>query len=111
MNFANKKNLSILSYKLIFFNQTSLRKVWLSISHYICLVLTIIDLKIVSKGPIDPIDLFGAQILFIIKTTEDIKIYKNKNLINTIFQIMAPILKYFNNSQKFTVVSFVLYFY
>ena len=52
-------------------------------------------------------DLSRAQAFCIHKTTEVIMVYKNKNLMLAAFQVVAPCLEGFNNSQKLTVVGFV----
>ena len=74
------KNLAILSLKLIFFILTFLKNLWQGIYSYICLVLVIIDLEIVSKKLLGPTDLSGAQTLYIYKTTKAIIVCKDENL-------------------------------
>ena len=64
-----------------------------------------------SKKVIGLTNLFEAKIFCIYKKTKNIIIYKNKNFIFIIFDIITLNLKYFNNAKKFVISSFVLSFY
>ena len=110
VNFINNKNSAILSLKLILLILTFLEKPWQSICSCICLVLAIINSKIVLKELLGPMDLSGAQTLCIHEMTKVIVVHKNKELIFTAFQVVAPYLEGFDNSQKLTVVGLVLCF-
>ena len=64
----------------------------------------------VLKEFLSPVNLFGAQTLCIHEITEVIVVRKVKSLMLAAFQVVAPYLAGFDNSQKLTVVSFVLSF-
>ena len=55
-------------------------------------------------------DLFGAQTLCTYETTKIVMIRKDKHPVLTAVQVVALCFEGFNNSQKLTVVSFILYF-
>ena len=57
------KNLIIVSLKLIFFIFLFLKKLSQSIYNYICLILIVINLKIILKKFMDSINLSEDQIL------------------------------------------------
>ena len=57
-----------------------------------------------------PADLFEAQTLSIYETMEVIIVHKDENIMLAAFQVVAPYLKDFDNSQKLTVVGLVLDF-
>ena len=68
-------------------------------------------MKILSKEFLNLINLFEAQTFYIYKTIKGVVIYKNKNLIYIIFQIIKLSLEYFNNSKNFVIIDFILSFY
>ena len=92
------KDLAILSFELIFFILSFLKKSQQSIYSFICLVLAIIDLKMVSKELLGQIGLLGAQTPCIYKTTEIIMVHHDKNLMFAAFQVVIASFKCFNNS-------------
>ncbi len=55
-----------------------------------------------------PADLTRAQVFQIPESTEVIMVSKNKDLVFAAFQVVAPSLKGFNNSQELLIVSLVL---
>lgn len=91
-------NLGIFYSKSFFFNLASLKKVEQSIYIFIGLFLTIINPKIVLRELLSPADLAGAQTLHIYKTITVVIVSKNKALILTTFQVVAPSLEGFNKS-------------
>ncbi len=52
-------------------------------------------------------DLTRAQAFRIYELTEVIMVSKDENLIFAAFQVVAPSLKDFNNSQEFSIVGFI----
>ena len=79
------KDLAIFSLELIFFILASLKKFCSNIYSCICLILTIINLKIILKKLLGPGNLLKAQTLSIHKIKEIIMIYQNKNFILAAF--------------------------
>lgn len=59
----------------------------------------------------DPTNLSKAQTLYIYEVVKIVVIYKKKNLIFTIFQIVPPSFKSFDNCQKVVIISLVSNFY
>ena len=53
------------------------------------------------------INLTSAQTLYIYKLSNVIMVNKNKNLVFAALQVVLSDFEWFNNSQKFTNVSFV----
>ena len=102
------KTLSILILEHFFLNLVSLKEVRQRISHSISFFLTIIDLKMVLRELLGPIDLIRAQVFCIHELTELIMISKDKNLVFAAFHVMTSSLKGFNNSQQLLIVSLVL---
>ena len=75
----------IFSLKLIFFILTFLQKFRQIICNYICFALVIIDLKMVLKVFLGPINLFKAQIFYIHKAIKIDVIYNDKYFVFEIF--------------------------
>ena len=73
----------------------------------ICLSLAIVNSKVVLKELLGPANLPGAQALRIHETTEVIMVRKDKNLMFTTFQVVAPSLECPNNGLKLAVVGLV----
>ncbi len=69
--------------------------------------LTIIDSKVVSRKLLGPADLARAQTLGIYELMEVVMVSDNKDFVFATFEVMAPSLKSFNNSQGFLIVGFV----
>ena len=103
------KNFAILSSELILLILALLGKPRQSICSRICLVLAIIDLKVIMRELLGPTDLSGAQALCIHESIEVIMIRKDENLMLAAFQIVTSSLEGFDNSQKLTVVGLVSY--
>ena len=101
------KNSAILSLELIFLILASLEKPQQSICSCICLVLAIINSKMVSGEFLGPIDLFGAQTLYIHEILDVIVVCKDKNLMLATFQILTLHLKCLDNSHKFAVMGLI----
>ena len=91
------KDLAVLSLQLIFLILASLGKLRQSIYSRICLALSIIDLKVITKELLGPPDLSVAQALRIPETTEVIVVRKDEKLMLTNFQIVVPSLECLNN--------------
>ena len=92
------KNLAILSLELIFLILASLRKPRQSICSCICFVLTLVDLKMVSRELLGLADLSGAQSLCIHETTKVVLVCEDEYLVLTTFQLVMPCLQGFDNS-------------
>lgn len=75
------KNLRVLSSESLFFDLASLRKVRQGIGYSICLVLAIIDLKMVRKELLRPPDLSETQVLDIYELSKILIVSKNKDLV------------------------------
>ena len=60
---------------------------------------------------LDPVDLSGIQTFCIHKVIKIAVIDENKYLMLETFQIVVPYLEDYDNSQKFTIVDLVSYFY
>ena len=101
------ENLGVLSLKLFFFIITSLRKAKEGVCSTICLVLTIINSKMIPRELLGLPNLVRAQTLRIHKSTEVIMVGKYQNFVLAAFQIISPCLKSLNNYQKLTVMGFV----
>ncbi len=101
------EDLVVLISKSLFLGMAFLEKARQGISRSICLSLTIIDLEVVSKELLGLADLTKAQAFCIHKSTEVIMISKDTNLVFAAFQVMAPNIKDFNNSQELLIVGFV----
>ena len=65
----------------------------------------------ISKELLGLLDLSGAQILYTHETTKVVVICRDQYLILVAFQVVVPCYKYFNNTQKLTIIDFVLYFH
>ncbi len=101
------KNLGVLISESLFLGLASLGEVKQGISRSISLFLTIIDLEGVLRELLGLADLMRAQTFRIHESTEVIMVSKDKDFIFAAFQVVAPSLKGFNNSQKLLIVSLV----
>ncbi len=101
------KTLSILILERFFLGLASLGEARQSISHSISFSLTIIDSEVVSRELLGPADLTRAQAFRIHESTEVIMVSKDEDLIFATFQVVAPSLKGFNDSQELLIVSLV----
>lgn len=101
------KNLSILIFERFFLDLAFLREVKQSIGQNISFFLTIMDLKVVSRKFLGPINLVKVQTFCIYKLTNVIIVDKDKNLVFATFQLVAPSLESFNNSHKFLIMGFI----
>ncbi len=101
------ENLSILISERFFLALAFLGEARQSISRNISFSLTIIDLEVVLGELLGPADLMRAQAFRIHESTEVIMVSKDEDLVFAIFQVVAPSLKGFNNSQELLIVSLV----
>ncbi len=101
------KNLSILISERFFLGLASLGEARQSISHSISFSLTIIDLEVVLRELLGQADLTRAQAFCIHESMEVIMVSKDKDLVFAAFQVVAPSLKGFNDSQELLIVSLV----
>ncbi len=101
------KNLKVLIFESLFLSLAFLRKARQGISRSISLSLIVIDSKVVLREFLGPADLAGAQTLCIHELTEVVVVSEDKDLVFAAFQVVAPSLKGFNNSQEHLVMSFV----
>ena len=92
------KNSCILSLKNFFLASAPLRVVEQSISSSIGLALVIIDAEIAVGQLLSSEDLARAQTFYIHELTQVVIIGQNQDLVLVAFQVVAPILKHFNNS-------------
>ena len=92
------KDSAILSSELTLLILASLGKPRQSICSYICLVLAIIDLEMVSSELLGPMDLSGAQALRINETAKIIGVREHDNLMLAVFQVVAASFVCLNNS-------------
>ena len=72
------KDLAIFSSELIFLILTFLRKSQQSICSCICFVLVVVNLKIVLRELLNPMDLSGACVFYIYKVTKVVMAYEDK---------------------------------
>lgn len=79
------KSFSILISECFFLNLASLQEVKQGISSSICFVLTVINLKMVSRELLDPADLLKAQALSIHEIAKVVIIGKDKDFIFAAF--------------------------
>ncbi len=101
------KNLEVLISESLFLGLAPLRDARQGISRSISLSLTIIDLEMVSKALLGPADLTRAQAFRIHELTEVIIVSQDEDLVFAAFQVVAPSLKGFNDSQKLLIVGSV----
>ena len=87
------ENLNILSLKLFFLIETSLKKARQRVCCSIFFTLIIINLKIVTGKLLGLIDLTKAQTLSIHKLLKDIMVDKIKDIMFAVFYLMAPNFK------------------
>ncbi len=65
------------------------------------------DLKVVLRELLGPVDLTKAQTFCIHKLTEVIMVNKDEDLIFSALQVVVPSLKGFNNSLELLIMGFV----
>ena len=65
-----------------------------------------IDLKVVIRELLGLLDLMRAYALSIYKPTEVVVVCKDKDLVFTTFQVVAPNFKNLNNGQELLIVGF-----
>ena len=73
------ENLGVFSSKLFFLIITPLKEAKKDGCSFICLALTIIDLKVVTKEFLSPANLFGAQTLYVHELAGDVIVGEYKN--------------------------------
>ncbi len=101
------ENLGVFISESLFLGLASPREAKQSISRSISLSLTIIDLKVVSRELLDLVDLMRAQAFRIHESTEVIIVNTDEDLVFAVFQVVAPSLKDFNDSQELLIMGFV----
>ncbi len=101
------KNLGVLISESLFLGLASLGEARQGICRSISLFLTIINLKAVSRELLGPADLTRAQTFHIHESAEVIMVSKDEDLVFAVFQVVAPSLKGFNDSQELLIVGFV----
>ncbi len=101
------ENLGVFISKTLFLGLVSLGEVRQGISCNISFSLMIIDLEVVSREFLSTADLTRAQTFYIHELTEVIMVSKDKDLVLAAFQVVAPSLKSFNDSQELLIVGFV----
>ena len=79
------EDLSVVSFKLFFFIETPLKKAWQYVCYSIYFILTIINLKILTKNFLDPTNLTKAQTLYIQELLKVIIVNKDENLVFAAF--------------------------
>ena len=97
VNSANNEKFSHFQLRTPLFILASLAKPRQSIYSCICLTLAIVDLEMVLRELLGPVDLSGAQALRIYETTEVIVVRKDENLMLAAFQVVVPSLEWLNN--------------
>ncbi len=102
------EDLRVFISESFFLDLTSLEEVRQGISCNISLSLIIIDLEVVLRDFLGPIDLVRVQVFYIHELTEVIIVDKDKDLVFAAFQVVTPSLQGFNNSEKLLIVGFVL---
>ena len=91
------KNLEILISKSFFLGLASLKEARQGISRSICIFLTIIDLKVISRELLGPKNLIKAIAFSIHELTELIMVNKDEDLVFATFQEVTPSLQSLNN--------------
>ena len=91
------EDLGVLSSKLFFLIMAPLREAREGVCSTVCLALTIIDLKVVTREFLSPADLSGAQTLRVHEPTEVVIVGKHQDFVLAAFQIVSPGLKSLNN--------------
>ena len=79
------KDFDVFGTEGVLFLNTFLRISSQGIGSSICLVLTVIDLEVVSRKFLSPADLLGAQTLHVHESTKVIVVYKNEDLVFATF--------------------------
>ncbi len=102
------EDLGVLISKSLFLGLAFLEEASQGISRSISLFLTIINSEVVSRELLGAADLTRAQAFCIHESAEVIVISKDEELVFATFQVVAPSLKGFNNSQNLLIVSFIL---
>ena len=92
------QSFDVLSAKGFFFFCTLLKVLKQGISSSVSLALIIIDLEVVTREFLSPVDFFRAQTLYIYKPTEVVLVDKYEHFMLRLFQIVIPSLESLNNS-------------
>ena len=79
------KNLSVLSLKLFFVIQVSLKETRKCICSFIHFILTIINSKMITRELLGPVDLMRAQTFYIYELSEVIMVSENKDFVFVAF--------------------------
>ncbi len=101
------KNLGVLISESLFLGLTSLGEARQGICRSISLSPTIIHSKVVLRKLLGLADLTRAQAFRIHELAEVIVVSKDEDLVFVAFQVVAPGLKGFNDSQELLIVGFV----
>lgn len=101
------KNPSVFGSEFFFLILIPLRKTKKSICSSISYYLTIINLKIIMRKFLGPLDLLKTQVLHIYKLTEVIIVYEHQYFILTALEAVALSLKELNDGQKLNVMGLV----
>ncbi len=101
------KNLGVLISESFFLSLAPWREARQGISRSIGISRTLIDLEVVSRELLGPVDLAGAQTLCINELMEVVVVSEVDDLVCVAFQVVAPSLRGFNNSQELLVMGFV----
>ncbi len=102
------ENLGVLISESLVLGLASVGEARQGICRSISLSLTIIDLEVISRELLGPVNLTRAQAFCIYESTEVIIVSKDEDLVFAAFQVVAPSLKSFNNSHELLIVDFVL---
>ena len=79
------KNSEVFSAKGVFFLNTLPRVLRQSVDSSVCLALAVIDLEVVARKFLSPIDLSKAQTFCIYELTKVVVVCKDKNLVFATF--------------------------
>ena len=91
------ENLGVLSSKLFFLIIAPLREAREGVCSTVCLALTIINSKVVTREFLSPADLSGAQTLCVHEPMEVVMVGKQQKVVLVAFQIVSLGLKSLNN--------------
>ena len=92
------KDLAIIGSEFILLILASLRKLRQSICNCICVVLAIVNLKMVLRELLGPTDLSKAQAFCIHEAMKVVVVCENEYFVLAAFQIVTPYFKGFDNS-------------
>ncbi len=101
------QNLEVFFSNSLFLGLASLKEAWQGVCSRICFFLAIIDVKMVPKELLGPANLSRVWTLGIYKLLKVVVVDEDKNLIFAAFEVVAPSLKGFNNSQELLIVTLV----